>query len=199
MIGYLQGTLMLKYPNYVIVETNGVGYRIEIPLNTFSELPDVGERVKLHIHTYFKENAIRLFGFFSLVEKELFSSLIEISGVGPRLALNILSFISPDGLRMAIKEEDLDKLKAIPGVGHKTAQRILLEMRDRWKETPIGGVETKDEKKEQLIRDAVSALTNLGYQKKEAKIAVNQAWEGLSNHSLEELIKQSLRLLNNLR
>ncbi len=196
MIGYLQGTLILKYPNYIILETNGVGYKVEIPLSTFSELPSLGERINLHIHTYLKENVIKLFGFFSLTEKEAFTSLIEISGVGPRLALNILSCISPEGLQMTIQTEDVTRLKTVPGVGRKTAQRILLEMKDKWKGISIlGKTQTKDEKREQLIKDAISALTNLGYQIKEAKNAVNQAWEKLNDYSLEELIKQSLRFL----
>ncbi len=196
MIGYLQGTLILKYPNYIILETNGVGYRVEIPLSTFSELPTIGEKVSLHIHTYLKENVIKLFGFFSLTEKEVFTSLIEISGIGPRLALNILSCISPEGLKTTIQTEDINKLNTVPGVGRKTAQRILLEMRDKWKGISIlEKTLTKDEQREQLIRDAISALTNLGYQIREAKRAVNQAWEQLNHHSLEELIKRSLRFL----
>lgn len=196
MIGYLQGILILKYPNYIILEANGVGYRVEIPLSTFSELPTIGEKVSLHIHTYLKENVIKLFGFLSLAEKDIFTSLIEISGIGPRLALNILSRISPEGLKVAIQTEDINKLNTVPGVGRKTAQRILLEMRDKCKGiSTLEKTLTKDEQKEQLLRDAVSALINLGYQIREAKSAVNQAWEQLNHHSLEELIKQSLRFL----
>ncbi|HDD45428.1 MAG TPA: Holliday junction branch migration protein RuvA, partial [Candidatus Desulfofervidus auxilii] len=115
MIGYLEGTLLFKLPYYIIILVNGVGYQVEVPLSTFSELPEKGENIKLYIHTYSKDNVLKLYGFSSLEEKELFSNLIEISGIGPKLALNILSRITPSEFSEIINNGDLRRLKAIPG------------------------------------------------------------------------------------
>ncbi|MCD6320031.1 MAG: Holliday junction branch migration protein RuvA [Candidatus Desulfofervidaceae bacterium] len=197
MIGHLKGTLLFKSPEYIIISTGGVGYQVELPLNTFSDLPEPGETVSLHIYTYLKENTLKLFGFLNPDEKMLFARLIEISGIGPKLALNILSRISPEGFDEVVTKGDISKLKAIPGIGRKTAERILLEMRDKWvmpakKEVPLAPKTQEDG----LMKDVVSVLINLGYQKKEALKAVQKAIKRFNTPPrLEDLIKETLRRL----
>jgi len=197
MIGYLKGILLFKSPEYVIISTGGVGYQVELPLNAFSELPEPGEMVSLYIYTYLKENTLKLFGFFNPDEKMLFSKLIEVSGIGPKLALNILSRISPEGFNKIIIERDISKLKAIPGIGRKTAERILLEIKDKWIAPVKEKVPSTSKKQENgLIRDVVSVLINLGYQKKEALKAVQKALKQFTTSPrLEDLIKETLRQL----
>ncbi len=194
MIGYLEGTLFLKLPNYIVVLINGVGYQIEVSLNTFSDLPQPGEKVQLHVYTYLKENLLKLYGFSSQEEKEFFAKLIGISGIGPKLALNVLSRISPSEFGDIILEADIRRLKAIPGIGHKMAQKVLLELRDTWKK------KTKSVKEEKIDdtmwNSALSALLNLGYQKQEAVSALQKALKQFSSSpSLENLIKEVLRQL----
>ncbi len=207
MIGYLKGKLFLKTPTFIIILTNGVGYELEVSLNTFSQLPEVGTELCLYVHTYVKENVLKLFGFSSLEEKRLFSKLIDISGIGPKLALNILSRISPETFGEIVRSGDFTLLKAIPGIGRKTAQRILLEIKDKWAppESPISLPETEFPKgtgraeadiRLALIDDVVSALVNLGYQKREALSAAQKAWAKFNSiPSLEALIKETLRQL----
>jgi Holliday junction DNA helicase RuvA len=196
MIGYLKGHLFLKTPTSIILLANGVGYELEVSLSTFSSLPETGQEVSLYVYTYVKENALKLFGFSTFAEKRLFAKLIDISGIGPRLALNILSRISPEAFNEIVQTGDIKQLKAIPGIGRKMAQRILLELKDKW-EIPI---EKKGRPKEgiksDLIDDVVSALMNLGYQKKEALTAVQKAMAHFNSPpSLEDLIKETLRQL----
>ncbi|MDL1955910.1 MAG: Holliday junction branch migration protein RuvA [Candidatus Desulfofervidus auxilii] len=195
MIGYLEGTLLFKLPYYIIILVNGVGYQVEVPLSTFSELPEKGENIKLYIHTYSKDNVLKLYGFSSLEEKELFSTLIEISGIGPKLALNILSRITPSEFSEIINNGDLRRLKAIPGIGQKAAQRIWLELKDKHKVLPKV-IPTEKKKEEALKEDAISALINLGYQRQEALKAVEKALNKFSQlPRLEDLIKETLRQL----
>lgn len=193
MIGHLKGTLLFKSPAYIIISTGGVGYQVELPLNMFSDLPEPGETVSLHIYTYLKDNTLKLFGFFNPEEKMLFARLIEISGIGPKLALNILSRISPEGFDEIVTTGDISKLKAIPGIGKKTAERILLEIRDKWVMPPKKELPTEADS---LIKDVVSVLVNLGYQRKEALKAVRKAIKKFTTSPrLEDLIKETLRQL----
>jgi holliday junction DNA helicase RuvA len=197
MIGYLEGKLKHKSPDFIIVDVHGVGYFVNVPLSTFYDLPELGQTITLNIHTYFREDALNLYGFRTLAEKEMFLHLITVNGVGPRLAVGILSGLSPDGLREAVHRQDHQRLRNIPGVGKKIAERIILELRDRLK--------IKREKAEDLLplcsgsgayADAFSALVNLGYRAAEAEKAIRAAQKHLGEDPpLEMLLKESLRIL----
>ena len=193
MIAYITGKIINKEANSVILENNGIGYEILIPLSTFYELPDYSENVSLYVYPYLREDTLTLFGFSSILEKRLFTMLISAAGIGPRLAINILSGIGPKELLSAISNEDTDRLRKIPGVGSKTAKRIVLELKEK-----ISSVlpETKvDPAKTSIFEDAVSALVNLGYPVEEAKKVVKEASSDGNDVGLEELIKKSLRII----
>jgi len=193
MIAYITGKIINKEANSVILENNGIGYEILIPLSTFYELPDYSENVSLYVYPYLREDTLTLFGFSSILEKRLFTMLISVAGIGPRLAINILSGIGPKELLSAISNEDTDRLRKIPGVGSKTAKRIVLELKEK-----ISSVlpETKvDPAKTSIFEDAVSALVNLGYPVEEAKKVVKEASSDGDDVGLEELIKKSLRII----
>jgi Holliday junction DNA helicase RuvA len=193
MIAYITGKIINKEANSVILENNGIGYEILIPLSTFYELPDYSENVSLYVYPYLREDTLTLFGFSSILEKRLFTMLISVAGIGPRLAINILSGIGPKELLSAISNEDTDRLRKIPGVGSKTAKRIVLELKEK-----ISSVlpETKvDPAKTSIFEDAVSALVNLGYPVEEAKKVVKEASSDSNDVGLEELIKKSLRII----
>ncbi len=193
MIAYITGKIINKEANSVILENNGIGYEILIPLSTFYELPDYSENVSLYVYPYLREDTLTLFGFSSILEKRLFAMLISVAGIGPRLAINILSGIGPKELLSAISNEDIDRLRKIPGVGSKTAKRIVLELKEK-----ISSVlpETKvDPAKKSIFEDAVSALVNLGYPVEEAKKVVKEASSDGNDVGLEELIKKSLRII----
>ncbi|MCE5334030.1 MAG: Holliday junction branch migration protein RuvA [Desulfobacteraceae bacterium] len=197
MIGFLEGTLRAKSPEYVIVDVGGVGYYVQVPLSTFYDLPDPGRPVSLNIHTHVREDAILLFGFRTGAEKEMFLLLTGVNGVGPKLAINILSGISPDELRQVVVEQDHLRLKNIPGVGKKIAERLMLELRDKVKgkgrEKPVPVqpfVESGN-----VFPDAFSALVNLGYRPAEAEKALKRARDVLGDApSLEKLLKQALKM-----
>ena len=195
MISQICGRLAHKSPEEIIVDCHGVGYGVRVPLSTFYELPEVGEEVILRVHTHVREDALHLYGFATPKEKELFGLLIAVSGVGPRLAINVLSGIATSDLERALQEGDLLSLTRIPGVGRKTAERMLVELKDKVSATGAGvatGIAMRDGK----IKDALSALTNLGYQKGIAEEAVHDIVRQRGDElSLEELLKESLRLL----
>lgn len=195
MISQIRGRLANKSPGEIIVDCNGVGYGIRVPLSTFYELPEIDEDVLLQIYTHVREDALHLYGFLTGKEKELFCLLIGVSGVGPRLAVNVLSGISASDLERALCEGDLLGLTRIPGIGRKTAERMLVELKD--KVSPTGGAVSGGLFfKEEVARDALSALVNLGYMKTVAEQAVRDALRQSGNApSLEELLKESLRLL----
>jgi holliday junction DNA helicase RuvA len=197
MIGYLNGKLGHKSPDYIIIDVNGVGYCVQVPLSTFYDLPGTGESVQLNIHTHVREDVLQLFGFRTLGEKEMFLHLISINGVGPRLAVNILSGITPDGLRSAVLQQDHRRLRGIPGVGKKIAERIALELRDKFKIRPMGE-ETliSPDTCHDVFADACSALLNLGYRGVEAEKALQRAGAKIGEQSsLENLLKEALRIL----
>jgi Holliday junction DNA helicase RuvA len=198
MIGFLEGKLRAKSPEYVIVDVNGVGYHVQVPLSTFYDLPDLGHSVMLNIHTHVREDAIQLFGFRTIAEKDSFLLLTGVNGVGPRLAMGILSGISPDDLRQAIVRQDYLRLKNVPGVGKKIADRIVLELRDK--------VQGKTKEKAappqpfadsaNSFPDAFSALVNLGYRPAEAEKALKLARQDLGeNPSIEALLRGALKAL----
>jgi len=199
MIAHLRGLLIKKTTQSTIIEAGGIGYEVLVPLSTFYSLPEKDERVSLHIFTHVREDALILFGFHTLLEKELFLMLISVSGIGPKLSINILSGIGPQDLLVAIASGDPVRLRAIPGVGKKTAERIALELKDpaskvlaREEIAPLPVPEAKDKG---LIDDALSALVNLGYPAKSAKMVVEKARSIAKEMTLEGLIREALRML----
>lgn len=199
MIAHIQGSLHYKSPEYLVIDVGGIGYEIIVPLTTFYELPEVGTRVALHVHTHVREQALQLYGFQTRQEKKLFVSLMKVAGIGPRLAANILSGISPGELVATVREGNVDRLASIPGLGRRTAERLVVELRDKL--TPvemdqIGGEPVEPEATEVIMEDALSALVNLGYRKSVAERALKQARSRLpENLTLENLLKESLRSL----
>jgi Holliday junction DNA helicase RuvA len=197
MIAHLRGKLRYKSLDYVVIDVNGLGYQVFIPLSTFYRLPDVDQQTSLNIYTHVSENALQLYGFFSSKEKELFELLISVSGVGPRLAKNILSGTSVDELSDALLHGDSARLNRIPGVGVKTSQRLIVELRDKAAKlyVDLPRKEGGDEKRE-TIDDVTSALNNLGYKISEAERAVKRIDEKIRNESdFETIFKEALKIL----
>ncbi len=190
MIGRLSGTLLEKHPPQVLLDVGGVGYEVDVPMSSFYNLPAVGERVTLVTHFVVREDAQQLFGFLSLKERSAFRELIRISGVGPKLALSVLSGMSADDLAQCIVMQDAGQLTRVPGIGKKTAERLLLELKGRLADAlpQAGSVSISAG----VTHDALGALLALGYSDKEARPALKQLPEGLS---LEEAIRQALKLL----
>jgi Holliday junction DNA helicase RuvA len=202
MIGYLEGTLREKSPTRVLLDVQGVGYEVQVPLSTFSLLPDEGKTVALRVYTHVREEAIQLYGFQTAQEKTLFELLIRTSGVGPKLAQAILSGLAPEDLIAAVRQGDPAVLRAAPGVGLKTAQRIVIELRDRIQAAlgedrgdsarPKHPSDGRDERAEQVI----SALLNLGTPRARAERAAREALEEQgAEGSLESVIRAALQRL----
>lgn len=191
MISLIRGILEFKSQEYILVDVGGIGYQIHIPLSTYVNLSDIGQEVKIHTYLHLREDSLKLFGFLSNDEKEIFELLINVSGVGPKIALAILSDISASDLKDAIIQENLSKLTSISGIGKKTAQRLVLELREKMRTVGVQkAVEIVDD---QLLSDAVSALISLGNNPRDAKKNVNKAIESLGgNYTLEEVIKKAL-------
>ncbi|MES0326720.1 MAG: Holliday junction branch migration protein RuvA [Gammaproteobacteria bacterium] len=196
MIGRLSGHLLEKQPPQLLVDVQGVGYELEAPMSTFYQLPAMGESVTLHIHMVVREDAQLLYAFYSLSERQLFRDLIKINGVGPKLALTILSGVTAEEFTRCVMESDTKSLTALPGVGKKTAERLIVELRDRLAKNatavlPGGGSVAGLKVDSNPISDAVSALTSLGYKAQEASQMVRLvATEGLTT---EEIIKAALQ------
>jgi Holliday junction DNA helicase RuvA len=193
MISRLEGVLAHKQPDQVVLDVNGVGYEVRIPLTTFLGLPDAGKTVALRIHTYVREDAFQLYGFEADTERELFRLLLGISGVGPRVALAILSGLPVDRLLMAIRDADVRSLTGIPGVGKKTAERILIDLRDKVARfEPLGSAPGHADDVGEAV---VSALLNLGYPQAHAERAAHEALAELgAGAGLESAIKEALRV-----
>ena len=196
MIGRLSGLLLEKQPPQLLVDVQGVGYELEAPMSTFYQLPAMGESVTLHIHMVVREDAQLLYAFYSLSERQLFRDLIKINGVGPKLALTILSGVTAEEFTRCVMESDTKSLTALPGVGKKTAERLIVELRDRLAKNaaavlPGGGSVAGLKVDSNPISDAVSALTSLGYKAQEASQMVRLVTtEGLTT---EEIIKAALQ------
>ncbi len=191
MIAHLRGRLLSKHPNQVVVETAGVGYEVNISVPTFSELPTSGSEVALHIHTHVREDLIALYGFLRLAEKQLFEKLITVSGIGPKLAITILSGTAANEMAAAIRGNDLGRLTKIPGIGKKTAERMVLELRDKLPET----VETAASHKPAISaveEDVLSALMNLGYQRAAAEKALASAAKNGKSGSFDAMFREAL-------
>jgi Holliday junction DNA helicase RuvA len=196
MIAQLRGTLADKRPNQVLVDVGGVGYLVHIPVSTFYALGDLHSNVTLLIHTQVREDAISLYGFLSSREKHLFELLISASGVGPVLALKILSGMSVDDLVPAVRSGDLVRLTRIPGVGRKTAERMVVELRDK-----LAAMETPEAARQPVTTtgaaaDVVSALLNLGYEQRAAEQAVVRAGKDGTPESFEALLRATLQQLS---
>ena len=197
MIAHLRGSILEKHPNRIVIDVNGVGYDVFVPLSTFYGLGDQGAAIALRIHTHVREDAFLLYGFATLLEQELFERLIGVSGIGPKVALAVLSGIEPQEFIRAIERGDLARLTAIPGVGKKTSERIVLELKDRLpraQTAAAAGVAVPDAPA--LRDDVVSALANLGYHRPLAEKAAEAAIKTLgsgSDVSFERALKQALR------
>jgi holliday junction DNA helicase RuvA len=196
VIAQISGTLAQKVPGEIVVDVVGVGYQIFIPLNVFYRLPDIGAPVSLQIHTHVRDDALQLFGFQDLAEKQIFLLLISVSGIGPKLAVNILSGIPAEELARALRVGDQARLVAIPGVGRKLAERMIVELKDKLATLSAAGVESpKPEIGSQVMQDAVSALVNLGYKRPEAEKTVREVLKS-GDRSLENVLKDTLRRLS---
>ena len=197
MIAHLRGRIFTKHPNRVVVDVNGVGYDVFVPLSTYYGLGDAGAEVSLKIHTHVREDALTLYGFATGLEQELFERLISVSGIGPKVALSVLSGIEPNELIRAVELKDVTRLTSIPGVGKKTAERIVLELTGRLplsragaaaaEEMPSGPAGVRD--------DVLSALVNLGYHRPLAEKAVAAAVKSAPDGGFERTLKQALREL----
>ena len=194
MIGALAGTMLEKSPGRVLLDVGGVGYELQVPLSTFLELPDPGKVVRLEIHTHVREDIFRLYGFQTAEERLAFRLLIGISGVGPRMALAILSGLPIERMLLAIRKRDLAQLTGIPGVGPKTAERILIELRDKIAQFEL--IEEAAEGSSDAEAATISALINLGYPRGHAERAVRRAVELVPEGSRElgDLIREALRV-----
>jgi Holliday junction DNA helicase RuvA len=203
MIARLQGSLATKNVEQVVLDVHGVGYQVFIPLSTYYMLPDPGERVTLLTTTYVREDVLRLYGFVTAEEQQLFELLMGVSSIGPRLALNMLSSLAPADLQQAIAGANISQLVTIPGVGRKTAERVILELKDKVALLEIvapgypGDTVAADD---QLVGDVVSALLNLGYKRGEAEKAVRAIRDQQESvPRLETLLKDALRILAHTR
>jgi len=204
MIAHLSGTLLSKTPNSVIVDVSGVGYEVNIPVSTFYELEDTGTNVKLRIYTHVKEDALQLFGFKTARERELFINFISVSGIGPKIGIALLSGMSADELITSIKSNNLARLTLIPGVGKKTAERLIVDLREKM--TALSSAQIEEEtgvrpeagevsSADNVRSEALSGLMNLGYQRSAAEKAIDSALSEGGDISVESVLKRSLKKL----
>jgi Holliday junction DNA helicase RuvA len=199
MIASLTGRLVDKSPSHVILDVQGVGYEVFIPLSTFYALPELDDTTSLAVHTHLREDAIQLYGFLTASEKEAFLLLTGISGIGPKLGLSVLSTLSVSDLASAVLAGDIEKIATVPGVGKKSAGRIALELKDKVLRLPAASIRTAagmTANHSQLELDALSALVNLGYRSTEVKDTIKRlAQEGEADLSLKEIIRVALKEL----
>ena len=197
MIAFLRGNLHEKSPNRLVIDVNGVGYEVHVPLSTFYQVPSLGENVALRVHTHVREEAISLFGFATDLEIRVFEKLVSVSGIGPKLAISVLSGIDAMELVQAVRIGDTARLTLIPGVGKKTAERIGLELKDRLPSVLTEEQKIKSESSEvhPLRSDLLSALLNLGYHRSLAERAIDSVLDVRGGSSFEELLKQTLHEL----
>lgn len=197
MIALLTGLIAHKSPDHIILDVQGVGYRVHIPFSTYYELPEEGGAASLHIHTSVREDAILLYGFRTRLEKSFFQLLIAVSGVGPKLARDILSNIQPGPLAQALAQSDLGKLSTIPGIGKKTAERLVLELKDKVSKLDLSALPVSGARRlpaEDVVEDVISALLNLGYKEPHVRKAL-AALDVSGDISVEGLLKQVLKTL----
>ena len=195
MIGHLRGEIARKGIQEVVVDVAGVGYKVQIPLSTFYKLGREGETISLRIHTHVREDALSLFGFLTEHEQLLFERLISVSGVGPKLAVNILSGIDASELLDALRGSDIVRLTRVPGVGKKTAERLVLELKDKLPAPPAAS-ETPSVPPSSAKEDLLSALANLGYSRPEVEKGVDRALREASGAPFEDLLRRTLAILS---
>ena len=204
MIAHLSGTLLSKQATSVIVDVSGVGYEVSIPLSTFYDLEDLGSTVQLRIYTHVREDALQLYGFKTARERELFLKIISVSGIGPKLGITLLSGMTADEMIASIRTNNLARLILIPGVGRKTAERLIMELREKVAELSSAQLEdeygakpeTAAEPTEDAVRaDALSALLNLGYQRSGAEKAIDSALSEGGDITVESVLRRSLKKL----
>jgi Holliday junction DNA helicase RuvA len=204
MIAHLQGTLLLKQATSVIVDVGGVGYEVTIPLSTFYDLADLGSPVQLRIYTHVREDTLQLFGFNTARERELFLKIISVSGIGPKLGITLMSGMSADELVGAIRTNNLAKLTLIPGIGRKTAERLVIELREKVaalssaqleEEMSATPTSTGEPSQDSVRADSLSALLNLGYQKSAAEKAIDNALTEAEDMTVESVLRRVLRKL----
>lgn len=195
MIANLVGTILDKQLQRLTIDVGGVGYDVHVPLSTSYGVGDVGANVSLRIHTHVSDDAIRLFGFGSALEQQLFERLISISGIGPKLALAVLSGIEPADLVRAIRGSDFGRLTSIPGVGRKTAERIVIELKDRVNKLTTDAADITAAPGDDVREDLLSALGNLGYQRAAAEKAVDRALGKVETREFEPLLREVLKAL----
>ena len=195
MIALLSGQIASKSVDHLVIDVGGVGYRVLVPLSTFYALPDQGA-IRLHIHTHVREDAFMLYGFLTLEEKELFIMLLSVSGIGPRLAVNILSHCPTDELRQALVQRDIKRLSALPGIGNKTAERLVLELREKigLADRTAGRILPGGPVPPNPLEDALSALVNLGYKETLARKTLD-GMRLAPDTSVEEVLKGALKIL----
>ena len=198
MIAFLRGRIADKQPNRVTIDVQGVGYDVHVPLSTFYELGEDGAEVALRVYTHVREDALQLYGFLTELERQLFERLISISGIGPKLAVAVLSGMDPRDLVSAVQRADVARLIGIPGVGKKTAERIVLELKDRLAQIIVPtAADTPAEAAgpDRLRADLLSALQNLGYHRPQAEKAIESAVKSMTDPTFEQALKSALREL----
>jgi holliday junction DNA helicase RuvA len=195
MIALVRGTLLEKHPNQAVVEAGGVGYDLTIPVSTFTSLPDVGSEVRLRVHTHVREDALALFGFLTRDEKTLFEKLIGVSGIGPKLAVTVLSGLAVPDLIAALRNGSIEQLVRIPGVGKKTAERMVLELRDKMVAVSAASTASTQPAFNTVEEDVLSALLNLGSARPVAEAAVRKAKAAGAPQQFEPLFRRSLEFL----
>jgi Holliday junction DNA helicase RuvA len=198
MIAFLRGRVVDKQPNRVTVDVRGVGYDVHVPLSTFYDIADEGAEVALRIHTHVREDALQLYGFLTDLERQLFERLIGISGIGPKLAIAVLSGIDPRDLLLSVQRGDVARLTGIPGIGKKTAERIVLELKDRLAQIAVAPAlagEAAPADADRLRLDLLSALQNLGYHRPQAEKAIDTTLHAMSDATFERALKSALREL----
>lgn len=195
MIAHLTGKIISKKPTQITLEVNGIGYLLNISINTFDKVEEIGKQISLHTYLSVKEDSLTLFGFYTIAEKELFEILIGVNGVGPKLAINILSGITADEFKDAVLNRNVSRLVAIPGVGKKTAERMIIELGDKISKLSDSGTSISP-KSYSVKDDAVAALIGLGYNHKTADNVTRNLIDENAEISLEDLIKESLKKLN---
>ena len=193
MIEFISGNLAEKNPNTVIIDANGIGYKVFISLNTYNDLPDINNKIKIMTYFNVTEKNQELFGFNSKIEKEMFEMLISVSGIGPKIAINLLSFVKPNDFKQRIISAEVESLTSLPGIGAKTAKRIIIELKDKL--TSSKNNELPIENNSDVDSDAYSALINLGFKSNEVRNTLSKINQNTNDISTEDKIKKALRIL----
>jgi Holliday junction DNA helicase RuvA len=197
MIAFLRGRVLDKQPNRIIIDVQGVGYEVYVPLSTYYEIGDDGAEISLRVYTHVREESLQLYGFLTALEQQLFERLISVSGIGPKLAIAVLSGIDSAELVAAVQRADVVRLTRVPGVGRKTAERIVLELKDRLAQlvVPAGAASAVASPADRLRDDLLSALQNLGYHRPLAEKAVDAALKSSGDAGFEQALRAALREL----